>query len=102
VQTIAAGPKLDLPTLWLHGDADPLVPYGATGEAIARIRTHKLEHKCYPGAMHEIFNETNREEVIADAVEFVAEHATLFPARHVGDTHLNRATPLIRRRSPGA
>ena len=30
--------------------------------------------KRYPGARHEIFNETNREEVLDDALAFVHEH----------------------------
>jgi alpha-beta hydrolase superfamily lysophospholipase len=75
VQTIAAGPKLALPTLWLHGEEDALAPYGVTREAITRLRTDVLAEKCYPGAMHEIFNETNRDEVVADATAFIAHHA---------------------------
>jgi alpha-beta hydrolase superfamily lysophospholipase len=74
VDTIAHGPKLELPTLWLHGDADPLVPYAITKDAIERIRTPQISEKAYPGAMHEIFNETNQDEVIADAIAFIDRH----------------------------
>jgi alpha-beta hydrolase superfamily lysophospholipase len=74
VETIAEGPRLELPTLWLHGDADPLVPYDITRAAIERLRTPQLSEKVYPGAMHEIFNETNKNEVIADALAFIARH----------------------------
>jgi alpha-beta hydrolase superfamily lysophospholipase len=70
--TIAAGPKLDLPTLWLHGEEDPLAPFAVTRDAIGRIRTPKVSEKSYPGAMHEIFNETNSGEVITDMVKFLA------------------------------
>jgi alpha-beta hydrolase superfamily lysophospholipase len=74
VETIAEGPKLELPTLWLHGEADALVPYAVTRDAIKRIRTPQLSEKSYPGAMHEIFNETNQDEVIADAIAFIGRH----------------------------
>jgi alpha-beta hydrolase superfamily lysophospholipase len=69
--TIADGPKLELPVLWLHGEKDPLAPYDATAAAIAKIRGGRIQEKSYPGAMHEIFNETNQDEVIGDAIAFV-------------------------------
>ena len=71
VQTIAAGPALALPTLWIHGELDPLAPYDATREAVERLRTDQVQEKMYPGALHEIFNETNQDEVIADARAFI-------------------------------
>ena len=30
-----------------------------------------LEHVAYEGAAHEVFNETNRDEVIADVTAFI-------------------------------
>jgi alpha-beta hydrolase superfamily lysophospholipase len=72
--TIAQGPKLDLPTLWMHGENDPLAPYEVTRQAVERIRTSQVAEKFYPGAMHEIFNETNRAEVIGDAIAFINQH----------------------------
>jgi alpha-beta hydrolase superfamily lysophospholipase len=30
-----------------------------------------FEERIYPGARHEVFNETNRDEVLADVVSFV-------------------------------
>jgi alpha-beta hydrolase superfamily lysophospholipase len=74
VQTIAQGPKLECPTLWIHGELDPLVPYAATREAGDRLRTDQVAEKMYPGAMHEVFNETNQDEVIADVIAFIDEH----------------------------
>lgn len=72
VETIAAGPTLGgLPTLWLHGEEDQLAPYEATAPAIEQIKGSALEAKVYPGAQHEIFNETNKDEVIGDVLEFV-------------------------------
>ena len=73
-KTVADGPGLgDLPTLWLHGENDPLAPYAETKAAIDRIGGPALRQKVYPGAMHEIFNETNQDEVLDDVVAFVRE-----------------------------
>ena len=30
--------------------------------------------RIYPGARHEVFNETNREEVLDDVADFLARH----------------------------
>jgi alpha-beta hydrolase superfamily lysophospholipase len=74
VEAIGNGPKLELPTLWLHGEEDALAPYEVTRDAMQRIRTEQVLEKSYPGAMHEIFNETNQEEVLADALAFIGQH----------------------------
>ncbi|MDN5932372.1 MAG: lysophospholipase [Pseudonocardia sp.] len=72
VAAIAAGPSLGaLPTLWIHGENDPLAPLDATSAAFAHLGGTALERKVYPGAMHEIFNETNRDEVVDDVVAFL-------------------------------
>ncbi|MBB5956459.1 alpha-beta hydrolase superfamily lysophospholipase [Saccharothrix tamanrassetensis] len=66
------GPTLEkLPTLWLHGDADTLVPLADTRTGTDRIRGLLFEERVYPGARHEVFNETNRDEVLSDVVAFV-------------------------------
>ena len=74
VAEVADGPALDLPTLWIHGEEDMLIPIDPTREAIERIKGERLESKTYPGARHEIFNETNQDEVLDDVVEFLGRH----------------------------
>jgi alpha-beta hydrolase superfamily lysophospholipase len=72
VDTIAEGPNLgDLPTLWIHGENDPLAPYDVTAKAFEHVGGTALEQKVYPGAMHEIFNETNQKEVLDDVSAFL-------------------------------
>jgi alpha-beta hydrolase superfamily lysophospholipase len=72
MDTIEAGPPLgNLPTLWIHGESDLLVPLEATRPMMAQLRGQTFEEKIYAGAMHEVFNETNREEVIADVIGFI-------------------------------
>ena len=71
VSAVAAGPRLMLPTLWLHGEEDALAPLAEARIAVERIRGKRLESIVYPGARHEIFNETNRSEVLAAVTSFV-------------------------------
>ena len=72
LHAIQHGEKLGaLPTLWLHGSEDALVPLVGTRETIHLIGGEHLEEHVYPGARHEIFNETNRDEVIGDVVRFI-------------------------------
>jgi alpha-beta hydrolase superfamily lysophospholipase len=73
VREVAAGPSLGtLPTLWIHGEHDGLAPLGPTREAIAHVRGEDLEEHVYAGAMHEVLNETNKAEVLADVNAFLA------------------------------
>jgi alpha-beta hydrolase superfamily lysophospholipase len=72
LETINAGPKLGaLPALWMHGDADRLVPLSETKAGIATLAFSDLQTVIYPGARHEVFNETNRDEVLAATAEFI-------------------------------
>jgi alpha-beta hydrolase superfamily lysophospholipase len=64
--------RLTGPVLWQHGDADQLVPLEHTRRGMALLRNADVEERIYPGARHEIFNETNRDEVLADTVRFIA------------------------------
>jgi alpha-beta hydrolase superfamily lysophospholipase len=72
LRTINSGPKLGgLPTLWLHGEADPLVPLAETRTGIEALGFTALEEVIYPGARHEVFNETNRDEVLRRTGAFI-------------------------------
>lgn len=72
VGAVADGGDLgELPTLWIHGSADQLVPYDATAAAMEQIGGSTLEHKVYEDAAHEVFNETNKDEVLGDVASFL-------------------------------
>jgi alpha-beta hydrolase superfamily lysophospholipase len=72
VRAIANGPSLGaLPTLWLHGEDDPLVPLADARPAVERLGGKRLEVIVYPGARHEVLNETNRGEVLAAVTGFI-------------------------------
>ena len=72
VQEISEGPPIGVPTLWIHGEEDPLAPVSATRPALEAIRPDDLEEHVYEGARHEIFNETNKDEVIGHVRAFIA------------------------------
>lgn len=76
METIAKGSSFgDLPVLWVHGADDQLVPLEGTRGGIEHLRGRRLVERIYPEARHELFNELNADEVIADVTEFI--HAQL-------------------------
>ena len=56
----------------MSGDEDPVGAYGKGPEYIygklSDAKVADLSLKLYPGARHELFNETNREEVFRDLI----------------------------------
>ncbi|MGY2129517.1 alpha/beta hydrolase [Blastococcus sp. SYSU DS0617] len=68
------GPSLgSLPLMWAHGEDDRLVPADGARSGVQHLRGETYVERIYPGARHEIFNETNRDEVLADVVAFVRD-----------------------------
>jgi alpha-beta hydrolase superfamily lysophospholipase len=67
----ADGPLGALPTFWVHGEDDQIVPIDATREGIDALRGVVFEEKVYPGARHEVLNETDGDEVLADVTAFI-------------------------------
>jgi alpha-beta hydrolase superfamily lysophospholipase len=59
-------PKLQLPTLILHGMADRLVPLAPTLAVHRAIGSARRTLKLYPGLYHELFNEPERGQVMSD------------------------------------
>ena len=70
--------RLVMPVLFLHGRADPFVYYRTSLEAACRFPTGDLTARVFPGARHELVNETNRAEVIGEIIRFAVRVA---PAR---------------------
>jgi alpha-beta hydrolase superfamily lysophospholipase len=69
----------DLPVLIISGEMDPV---GANDGVMALVNRYQDElglddvsYRLYPGARHEILNETNRDEVHADIVAWLGERA---------------------------
>jgi alpha-beta hydrolase superfamily lysophospholipase len=60
-----------LPLMWVHGEEDQLVPMEGPRVGIEKLRGDSFRQHTYPGARHEVFNETNSDEVLADVTAFV-------------------------------
>lgn len=74
VDAINAGGDLgDLPTFWVHGGDDQLVPVEPSRAGIEAIRGSRLIETVLPEARHEVFNETNRDEVLGLVTSFIDE-----------------------------
>jgi alpha-beta hydrolase superfamily lysophospholipase len=68
------GPSVGpLPLMWAHGAADQLVPPAGSRGGIERLRGEHFVERIYPEARHEIFNEINKDEVLADVTAFINE-----------------------------
>jgi alpha-beta hydrolase superfamily lysophospholipase len=70
-QIDASGSVGDLPLLWVHGGDDQLVAIDGSRAGVDRVKGADFEAIEYPGARHEIFNETNQDEVLADVTDFI-------------------------------
>ena len=68
------GPPLGaLPLLWVHGEADALVPVEGSRAGVEHLGGGRHVERIYPGARHEVFNEVNADEVLADVTAFVRD-----------------------------
>jgi alpha-beta hydrolase superfamily lysophospholipase len=66
-------PKLAVPTLAVHGVNDPIAPIGGVRAYADQIEALRLTE--FPGAHHDILNETVHREVAAAIVGFVEKQA---------------------------
>jgi alpha-beta hydrolase superfamily lysophospholipase len=62
-------PKLAVPTLAIHGEFDPIAPVSALRAYAEQIEPLALRE--FPGAHHDILNETVHREVAAAIIEFI-------------------------------
>ena len=61
--------KLDVPTLFIHGDDDQIVPIGASAHAAVKLAP-RARLKIYPGAPHGLCS-THKGQINADLLEFL-------------------------------
>ena len=70
-----AVPKLRVPVLVQHGTADSLVPLAAVKPLYERLGSPKLRTvRLYEGLYHEVYNEPERDRVIADLEAWLDAH----------------------------
>ena len=58
--------RIQIPVGFFHGTADPFVPYEDSLQAINDMPSSAKTVHLYDGAKHELLNEINKEEVLAD------------------------------------
>lgn len=63
--------QLSLPVLVMHGSADLLVSPQALRDLVAGVSSQDLTAVLWPGLWHEIFNEPEKERVIATTSEWI-------------------------------
>lgn len=71
----ASAPELRIPVLVQHGTADTLVPLAATRpiyETLGQSRSRTI--RIYEGLFHEIYNEPERDRVLADLAVWLEAH----------------------------
>jgi alpha-beta hydrolase superfamily lysophospholipase len=69
--------EVQVPLLMLHGSEDPLCPIEGSRAFHGGVRVPGSAFRAYPGLLHEIFNEPEREQVFEDLLAWV--RATLRP-----------------------
>ena len=65
--------KLDFPMLILHGGNDPLTKHEASELLYSESKSQDKTLKIYPGAYHELINETNKMEILDDIYHWIAD-----------------------------
>jgi alpha-beta hydrolase superfamily lysophospholipase len=71
-EAIDGGPGFGrLPVLYIHGEADELVPPGLARPAVERLRGEDFTERIVPEARHETFNELDQVETIGLVADFV-------------------------------
>lgn len=67
-RTRGSVPNLDLPIFVVHGGSDTILPPGSTA---FMGDLDKVDRRLYPGLRHEVLNEPEGPQVVADIVEWI-------------------------------
>jgi alpha-beta hydrolase superfamily lysophospholipase len=65
-------PGLTTPTLAVHGTEDPVIPIDGVRDWVPRV--DNLELAEFPGARHDLLNETIHQQVAAAIIDFITPH----------------------------
>lgn len=71
-EIMARAGEITIPFFASHGSDDQIIDVGGTEEFVRRAGSASKELKVYPGAYHEPYNDTNRQEVYADLAAWLA------------------------------
>ncbi len=90
--------RLHLPTLMLAGGRDSICAPQGTRQFVTRLSTIDGHERIYPNMRHDLLHESGRQEVIAEILHWVVEHADAPLERRQLD--LERRNPLWENVSP--
>jgi alpha-beta hydrolase superfamily lysophospholipase len=62
---------ISVPTLYMHGGADPITPYRPSVDRLMQLAAGDVEVRIFEGARHSIYNEINRDEVYDVLLRFI-------------------------------
>jgi acylglycerol lipase len=68
---IIGSPRVDFPVLFAYGEADEVTSCKVAEEYFTRLQAPSKMFKIYPALRHELHNEPEREQVLADYVEWM-------------------------------
>ena len=71
---LAGAPGMNVPVLIQHGEADALVPLKGAKPTVDAIGALDKTVITYPGLFHEIYNEPEKDAVIADLARWLEAH----------------------------
>ena len=66
--------QLDVPLLILHGTADRVAAVEASQELFQRAKATDKTLRLYPGLYHEVLNEPEKEQVLADLFQWIDKY----------------------------
>ena len=72
--TLASASEIKLPMIFMHGEADVLTAPSGSEEMFKKVSSPDKTLKIYPGLFHEIFNEPEKETVLADMSSWLEAH----------------------------
>jgi len=73
-ELLARAAQLTLPTLIMHGDADAIADCEGSKDLFASISCTDKELKLYPESYHEILNDYDQNQVMADMTAWLNQH----------------------------
>jgi acylglycerol lipase len=67
--------EVSVPLLVMHGEADKVTPPSGSKALVERARSSDKTLKIYPGAYHDLLHDTDREQITADLLKWLGDHA---------------------------
>ena len=80
-RTVAAGSRVTVPMLMMHGEDDPICPAVGTRDFYQALQVPGSRLHIYPGQLHEVLHEPERETAFGHVFEWLRERET--PAEEV-------------------